>query len=259
MDPAGGVDSRVGSRAPGAGDNTASGGAAIDHHGAAGTFSRARGDDPPGVARARVLGPAHGDVRTTRDARRQHAGIARGLTLVELQVAGHEDAYTPGSEADFDRLYRASYPRILRTLVGIVGSRQAAEDCAQEAFTRALGAWRTWSGGAPAEAWMHRIAINTAISHRRRERIRSLPSLLLRLGVPPPGRDPAADAEQRSVVAELRRLPPKQAAAVVLRHYHGYTNREIATALGVTERTVGYWLAAALTTLRARLEMQAGR
>ncbi|HZQ49729.1 MAG TPA: sigma-70 family RNA polymerase sigma factor [Candidatus Dormibacteraeota bacterium] len=173
-----------------------------------------------------------------------------------MATAVVERAYTPGSAADFDRLYRLTYPRIVRTLFAIVGTRAAAEDCAQEAFTKALRAWQTWSGDVPAEAWIHRIAVNTAISHRRREQIRALPSLLRRLGAPPPGRDPAGHAEERSVVAELRRLPPKQAAALVLRHYQGYSNREIAASLGVTERTVGNWIAAALQTLRSRMEIE---
>jgi RNA polymerase sigma-70 factor, ECF subfamily len=163
-------------------------------------------------------------------------------------------AYTPGSEADFERLYRASYHRVVRTLVGIVGSQAAAEDCTQEAFAKALRAWPTWRGDVPAEAWLYRIALNTAISHRRREQIRELPSLLRRLGAPQPERDPAAQAHERTIISELRRLKPKQSAALVLRHYHGYTNREIAAALGVSERTVGQRIADALEVLRARID-----
>lgn len=161
--------------------------------------------------------------------------------------------YTPGVPADFDRLYRASFARVVRTLASIVGSLEAAEDCAQEAFTRAYRAWPNWEARVPAEAWLHRIAVNTAISYRRREQIRSLPSLLMRLGVPPTGPDPAERVHTRALLPELRRLPPKQAAAVVLRYYHGYSNREIAAVLGVSERTVGQRIADALAMLRSRL------
>jgi RNA polymerase sigma factor (sigma-70 family) len=161
--------------------------------------------------------------------------------------------YTPGVPADFDRLYRASFVRVVRTLASIVGSLEAAEDCAQEAFTRAYRAWPKWEGRVPAEAWLHRIAVNTAISYRRREQIRALPSLLMRLGVPPTGPDPAERAQSRALLPELRRLPPKQAAAVVLRYYHGYSNREIAAVLGVSERTVGQRISDALAMLRGRL------
>lgn len=160
--------------------------------------------------------------------------------------------YSPGIQGDFDRLYRASFARVVRTLAGIVGSLDAAEDCAQEAFTRAYRAWPSWEGKVPAEAWLHRIAVNTAISYRRREQIRALPSLLWRLGVPAAGPDPAEQVETR-VLSELRKLPPKQAAAIVLRYYHGYTNREVAVSLGVSERTVGQRISDALATLRGRL------
>ena len=163
-------------------------------------------------------------------------------------------AYTAGVRADFDRLYTTSYKRVVRTLLGVVGTKEAAEDCAQEAFTRALHSWSTWRGDVPAEAWLHRIAINAAMSHRRRERIRELPSLLRRVGVPSPGLDPAERAQSRGVLAELRTLPPKQAAALILRHYHGYTNREIAAALGVSERTVGQRIADGMRKMRELLE-----
>jgi RNA polymerase sigma-70 factor (ECF subfamily) len=51
----------------------------------------------------------------------------------------------------------------------------------------------------------------------------------------------------------MRALPPKQAAALVLRHVHGFTNREIAAAVGIPERTVASRLAAAKSRLKARL------
>ena len=162
--------------------------------------------------------------------------------------------YSPGVQADFDRLYRASFVRVVRTLTGIVGSLEAAEDCAQESFTRAYRAWPSWRGDVPAEAWLHRIAVNTAISYRRREQIRSLPSLIMRLGIPSQAADPARSAESGTLLPELRRLPPKQAAAIVLRYYHGYSNREIAAALGVSERTVGQRISDALAIMRSRLE-----
>jgi DNA-directed RNA polymerase specialized sigma24 family protein len=51
----------------------------------------------------------------------------------------------------------------------------------------------------------------------------------------------------------MRKLPPKLAAAVVLRHYHGYSNRDIATMTGVSERMVGLRLNQARSRLRADL------
>ncbi|HEY1420974.1 MAG TPA: sigma-70 family RNA polymerase sigma factor [Candidatus Dormibacteraeota bacterium] len=164
------------------------------------------------------------------------------------------EAYQPGSREDFDRLYRTAYPRVYRTLTAILGDPAEAEDCAQDAFVHAFRAWARWRPDAPAEAWVHRIAVNRAISYRRRARLRTVGELLRRLGRPSGSADPAAIVTRPDVLAALRSIPPKLAAAMVLRHYHGYNNREIATAIGVSERTVGTRLRQAGERLRAILE-----
>jgi len=164
----------------------------------------------------------------------------------------------PGSDADFERLYRTSYRRILGTLITMLRDREAAEDCTQDTFVRAYKAWKNWRPDAPAEAWLHRIAINVAISDRRHERLQKVGEVLQRLGRPAPPPDPGVVAERSEIVRALRRLPPKQAAAIVLRHYHGYSNREIAVALEIPERTVASRLASARAGLQKfmRIERQ---
>jgi len=159
--------------------------------------------------------------------------------------------YRPGVKEDFDRLYRATYQRIFGTLMIILKNPAAAEDATQEAYLRGFGSWKHWKQDAPAEAWIYRIALNVAFTHRRRERLHEVGEVIRRLGRPKQP-DPT-ESPQPDLVRELRALPPKQAAALVLRHMHGFTNREIAAALGIPERTVGSRLAAAKTRLRARL------
>jgi RNA polymerase sigma-70 factor (ECF subfamily) len=169
-------------------------------------------------------------------------------------TAGPEPAaYTPGSREDFDRLYRDSYTKIYRTMLAVLGDPAAAEDCTQDAFVSAFRAWDRWRPDAPAEAWLHRIAINAAISYQRRAKLRSIAVILRRLGRPAAGPDPAQLALDRDLAAALRRLSPKLRAALVLRHYHGYTNREIAAAIGVSERTVNKRLRIAAERMRALL------
>jgi RNA polymerase sigma-70 factor (ECF subfamily) len=140
---------------------------------------------------------------------------------------------------------------VFAALVVILRNPSAAEDAAQEAYLRAFRSWKGWKQDAPAEAWIYRIALNVAFSLRRRERLFQVGEVIRRVGHPREP-DPTA-ASQSDLVRELRVLPPKQAAALVLRHLHGFTNREIAAAIGVPERTVASRLAAAKVRLRARL------
>ena len=160
------------------------------------------------------------------------------------------ETYSPGSRADFDRLYRSAYPRVYRTLTAILGDPAEAEDCAQDAFVKAFQAWKRWRPDAPAEAWVHRIAVNRAISYRRRARLRTVAELLRRLGRPAGSADPAHVATRPDLLTALQSIPPKLAAAIVLRHYYGYNNREIAASLGVSERTIGTRLSQAARRLR---------
>jgi RNA polymerase sigma-70 factor, ECF subfamily len=165
--------------------------------------------------------------------------------------------YRPGNREDFDRLYRETYDRIFRTLISVTGDRAAAEDCTQDAFLQAFKAWKRWKQDAPAEAWLHRIAINTAISYQRKQKLREVGELIRRLGKPVEP-DPEDQALSGDLLRELRRLPAKQSAALVLRHLHGYTNREIAAALGVPESTVASRLMFAKRALRGRLDREGG-
>jgi RNA polymerase sigma-70 factor, ECF subfamily len=165
-----------------------------------------------------------------------------------------QETYQPGSREDFDRLYRSAYPRVYRTLMVILGDPAEAEDCAQDSFVKAFQAWKRWRPDAPAEAWIHRIAVNRAISYRRSARLRSVGELLRRLGRPAGSTDPAVVATKPDLLTALRSIPPKLAAAIVLRYYHGYNNREIAAALGVSERTIGSRLNQAAARLRPLLE-----
>jgi RNA polymerase sigma-70 factor, ECF subfamily len=166
--------------------------------------------------------------------------------------------YKAGDEADFERLYQTSYSKILATLMAMLGDKAAAEDCAQDAFERAYKKWSTWQPIAPAEAWIHRIAVNGAVSHIRRMRIREVGEVIRRIGRPGAAPDPQELAEHRDLLDALAKLPPKQAATIVLRHYHGYTNRAMSVMMGVPERTVASRLAIAKARLRANLERSYG-
>ena len=186
--------------------------------------------------------------------------MAIEITETATLAEGREltTTYRAGNEADFERLYQASYRKILGTLIGMLGDRATAEDCAQDAFERAYKKWATWQPIAPAEAWVHRIAINAAISHQRKMRLREVGEVIRRIGRPALGPDPQLVVENGDIATALAMLPPKQAAAMVLRHYHGYTNRAIAQLLGIPERTVASRLAVAKARLREILKHSYG-
>jgi RNA polymerase sigma-70 factor (ECF subfamily) len=142
-------------------------------------------------------------------------------------------------------LYVETHPRLVRTLTAVLGEPAAAEDCVQEAYVRAWKAWPRWRPEAAVEAWLYRIALNVAFTYRRRQKLRRATERLLHPGI---GRTDA-----RVTASPLRQalamLPPRESAAVMLRHYHGYSRAETAAILGLTERAVSLRLERARTIL----------
>ena len=161
--------------------------------------------------------------------------------------------YRAGSLDDFDRLYRDCYPRLVRTLYGVLGDTTAAEDCVQEAFLKAFRAWPHFKPVRPAEAWLHRIAVNTALSYRRALKRREITELVRRLGRPPSPADPTTQSEDKDVIRALAALPAKLSVAFLLRHYHGYSTPEIAAITSTPERTVRHRIEQAAARLQKAL------
>jgi RNA polymerase sigma-70 factor (ECF subfamily) len=177
------------------------------------------------------------------------SGLELGL-VGEVGDTGAGVGLRPGSRADFDRLYLACHPRLVRTLTGILGDASAAEDCTQDAFVRAWKAWPRWRPEAPAEAWLYRIALNVAFSHRRRQKLGNLVDRVLSRSTS--DLDPGM-VVRPDIAEALKKLPAREAAAVMLRHYHGYSRKEVAGMLGLTERAISLRLSRARAILLREL------
>ena len=176
--------------------------------------------------------------------------------MIRTVVDGPVSALPVEGPLDFSSRLESVLDPAYRLATVMLRDRAAAEDCTHDAFERAYRSWSTWRNDAPAEAWVHRIAINTAISFQRYSRMREVGQVIKRLGRPTAPPDPGSVAERSDLFNALRKLPPKQAAAIVLRHHHGYTNREIAAALEIPERTVASRLIAAKARLKALLDSE---
>jgi RNA polymerase sigma-70 factor (ECF subfamily) len=61
----------------------------------------------------------------------------------------------------FEQCYAAARPRVVAALAITSGDADLAQECADEAFARALGRWeRLTVGDAPVEPWVYRVALN---------------------------------------------------------------------------------------------------
>jgi RNA polymerase sigma factor (sigma-70 family) len=133
---------------------------------------------------------------------------------------------------------------VYRVCLMVLRQVEDAEDAMQESLVKAVRALGAYShkDEASFRAWLHRIALNTAISRVRRQ---SLPQVAWEAAETAPA--PEADPErlaldrltQAEVMAALDQLSEGHRLVVVLRYYNGLSCEEIAEQLGVPAGTVG--------------------
>jgi RNA polymerase sigma factor (sigma-70 family) len=155
----------------------------------------------------------------------------------------------PWSDAVFEPLFRAVYPRALRSAQLMLGERAAAEDVVQEAFARLLA--REALPVPDAERWVFKVVRNLAVSRWRQVR-RLLP---LADAEAMDGWDVGDETERRALLLNqaVRALPSKQREVVALRIYGELPLGEIARATGRTLGAVKQELHRARVALKAKL------
>ena len=150
----------------------------------------------------------------------------------------------------FDEFYAASFARLVGQVYALIGDRDEAQECVQEAFVRAWSHRRQLDRDRSPEAWVRTTAHRLAISRwRRTVRARRAPDRALqpgKHGAPP-------DAERVALVEALRQLPEPQRRALVLHHVCDLPVQEVAAEVGAPEGTVKAWLSRGRTALLALL------
>lgn len=188
---------------------------------------------------------------------------APGLTVIGAgsTAPASRVRLSPLQQQAFDEFYAREFSSIAMVAGAVVGDRVRGEDFAQEALTRASTRWLTVSEYDRPGAWVRRVAINLAISARRRtdsER-RAFGKIEAVRATFAPGAD--AESERRgdpAVWAAIDGLPPRQRAAVVLHYYDDLPVAEIADILDVSVSTATSHLFKARKSLAKALGEPAG-
>lgn len=154
------------------------------------------------------------------------------------------------AETSFDDFYLREFRPMVALAAAVCGSSLLAEDLAQEAMTRIYRRWDRVSAYDKPGAFARRVTINLASSRRKRDAVaeRGRSRLGTQHAVPPP-------AEPHTEVWDaVRRLPPKQRAAIALHYLEDRPVDEIADILGCASATARVHLHRARATLATLLE-----
>jgi RNA polymerase sigma factor (sigma-70 family) len=131
---------------------------------------------------------------------------------------------------------KSEWPRLVGSLSLYVGTRELAEDLAQETLLRVCRRWRSVRHADSPSAWAHRVAFNLAKSNGRREA--TWRRLRPRFEVPADHQVERNDADVVAVRQAVTDLPLQQRAVIVLRYFAGMSVREVAEVMRCPENTV---------------------
>jgi RNA polymerase sigma-70 factor (ECF subfamily) len=174
--------------------------------------------------------------------------------------------YLAGESEAFDHLVRRTQNRLYPTVQRIVGSRDEALDVLQETYLKVFRNIRRFQQGCSFYTWVYRIAVNQAISSRRKRRLPSLNLLSttdseshefdpLDTASGSTGLDKLVKDERVKIVDEtLRSLPPAWTAVLVMCDFDDLRYDEIASILEIPIGTVRSRIHRAREELRKRLE-----
>ena len=154
--------------------------------------------------------------------------------------------------AAFERLYLAHAARVNGLARRMVGADEA-DELTQDVFVRAWEKLGTFRGEAAFGTWLHRLAVNLLLGHRRvrrrhGERFSDDEEAVERAGTRPMDAAISVDLE-----AAIGRLPDGARRVFVLHDVEGYRHEEIADMLGVTTGTSKSQLHRARMILREHL------
>ena len=152
-----------------------------------------------------------------------------------------------------DQMVRQYEKELLRICCVYLRDRAAAEDAVQETFLKAFRSMDSFRGESSEKTWLIRIAVNCCRDYRRSAWYRyvdprvSIDQLPVLSSAPP-------SEEHIALTVAIMKLKPKYMEAVLLYFYEGFSIREIAKMLDLTEAAVSTRLRKAKQKLRDELE-----
>jgi len=153
-------------------------------------------------------------------------------------------------------IYTTHYRSLVRLAVLLVRDVATAEEVVQDSFIAMHTAWRRLRDTEKALSYLRQSVVNRSRSVLRHR-------MVVDKNAPKPAPDmPSAEQgaisllERSAVIAALRKLPPRQREALVLKFYADLSEAQIATAMGISRGAVKSHTARGVAALRVVLEFE---
>lgn len=171
-----------------------------------------------------------------------------------------------GDKQAFELLIKKYQRRIFHLIYRITQDPAVVEPLAQDVFLKAYRSISSFRGSSRFYTWLYRIAVNTSLSHIKREAAGENREITLEYELDSSPLQPdsmkAEDPEElfmrkeffKHLFDSLRRLPEDLRTAVILREFSGMNYEEISEVMGIPLGTVRSRIFRARARLREMLE-----
>ena len=167
---------------------------------------------------------------TNRNASGESIDYSSEAGLIQLSIGGDRTA----QKLIFDRLA----PKMMAVCLRYTGDRESAEDVLQDGFVTLFSKLESYTGEGSFEGWARKIFVNTALmSLRRKDALRDSGDLETVTGRASEAASQLQTIGYKELMSLVAELPPMYRTAFNLFAIEGYSHREIAEALGITEVT----------------------
>ena len=171
----------------------------------------------------------------------------QGQELAELCKRGDRKA----QKAVYDLLAPKMFPLCIRYM----GERGTAEDILQEGFVTLFSRIGSYKGEGSFEGWARKIFVNTALMHlRKKDALKMSDDLDTARNLASDITSQTEHIGYKELMALITALPPGFRTVFNMYVIEGYSHKEIAQALGITEITSRTQLSRARTWLQNRIK-----
>jgi RNA polymerase sigma-70 factor, ECF subfamily len=158
----------------------------------------------------------------------------------------------------FEKLIEENEKKIINLIHGMTGDYHVAQDLTQEAFLKAYQSKQSFNGKSKFSTWLYRIAVNTAIDYQRKQGTRlEHPSEEIRSEPTDSDQDPDDKCQKNAIkkilFTNIARLPNEQRDVFMLREINGFSTKEVADILNISNDLVKWRLHKARNSLRKLL------
>jgi RNA polymerase sigma factor (sigma-70 family) len=136
-----------------------------------------------------------------------------------------------------EEMYRRLSPRMYAVCLRYAGNTEEAEDILQEGFIKVFKKLDSFRSEGSFEGWVRRIFVNTAIEHFRRKRYLTPVTEKEENTIEGKYTSVLDDLGAKDIMALVQQLSPGYRTVFNMYVVEGYTHKEIADMLGISEGT----------------------